>query len=62
MLSSRRGSDLRVAMLACCQRRSVAVAVVKVGLLYSATHMVDQEQRALTTSEVAVDWQEPVVV
>ena len=24
--------------------------------------MVDQEQRALTISEVAVDWQEPVVL
>jgi len=24
--------------------------------------MVDQEQRALTTSEVAVDWQEPMVL
>jgi len=35
---------------------------VKVGFLYSATYMVDQEQRALTISEVAVDWQEPVVL
>jgi len=24
--------------------------------------MVDQEQRALTISEVAVDWQDPVVL
>jgi len=35
---------------------------VKVGFLYSATYMVDHEQRALTISEVAVDWQEPVVL
>ena len=35
---------------------------VKVGFLYSATYMVDQEQRALTISEVAADWQEPVVL
>jgi len=28
---------------------------VKVGFLYSATYTVDQEQRALTISEVAVD-------
>jgi len=28
---------------------------VKVGFLYSATYMVDQEQRASTISEVAVD-------
>ena len=35
---------------------------VKVGFLYSATYMVDHEQRALTISEVEVDWQEPVVL
>jgi len=35
---------------------------VMVGFLYSATYMVDHEQRALTISEVAVDWQEPVVL
>jgi len=35
---------------------------VKVGFLCSATYMVDQEQRALTISEVAVDWQEPLVL
>jgi len=35
---------------------------VKVGFLHSTTYMVDQEQRALTISEVAVDWQEPVVL
>ena len=35
---------------------------VKVGFLYGATYMVDQEQRALTVSEVAVDWQEPMVL
>ena len=35
---------------------------VKVGFLYSSTYMVDQEQRALTISEVAVDWQEPMVL
>jgi len=35
---------------------------VKVGFLYSTTYMVDHEQRALTISEVAVDWQEPVVL
>ena len=35
-----------------------------VGFLYklSATYKVDQEQRALTILEVAVDWQEPVVL
>jgi len=33
-----------------------------VGFLYSATYMVDQQQHALTISEVAVDWQEPMVV
>jgi len=31
-------------------------------VLISATYMVDQEQRALTISEVAVDWQEPMVL
>jgi len=35
---------------------------VNVRFLYSATYIVDQEQRALTTSEVAVDWQEPMVL
>jgi len=35
---------------------------VKVGFLYSTTYMVDQEQHALTISEVAVDWQDPVVL
>ena len=35
---------------------------VKVGYLYSATYVVDQEQRTLTISEVAVDWQEPMVL
>ena len=35
---------------------------VKVGFLYSATYMVDHEQRALAISEVAVDWQELVVL
>jgi len=35
---------------------------VKVGFLYSATYMVDQEQRALAISEVAVDWQLPMVL
>jgi len=35
---------------------------VKVWFLYSATYMVDHEQRALTISEVAVDWQDPVVL
>ena len=35
---------------------------VKVGFLYSATYMVDQEQCALTISVVAGDWQEPVVL
>ena len=35
---------------------------VKVAFLYSAAYMVDQEQRALTISEVAVDWQEPMVL
>jgi len=35
---------------------------LKVGFLHSATYMVDHEQRALTISEVAVDWQEPVVL
>jgi len=35
---------------------------VKVGFLYSTTYMVDQEQCALTISEVAVDWQEPMVL
>jgi len=38
------------------------VVNVKVWFLHSATYMVDQEQRALTISEVAVDWQEPVVL
>ena len=33
---------------------------VKVGFLYSVTYMVDQEERALTISEVAVDLQEPI--
>ena len=38
--------------------RKVKLTVeVKVGFLYSATYMVDQEQRALTISEVAVDRQ-----
>jgi len=37
-------------------------AKVKVGFLYSTIYMVDQEQRALTISEVAVDWQEPMVL
>ena len=41
----------------------VAIKVkVKVGFLCSTAYMVDQEQRALTISEVAVDWQEPVVL
>ena len=31
-------------------------------IIHSATYMVDQEQRALTVSEVAVDWQEPTVL
>jgi len=31
-------------------------------VLFGATYMVDQEQHALTISEVAVDWQEPVVL
>jgi len=45
-----------------CRRLKVKVKV-KVGFLYSATYMVDQEQpRALTISEVAVDWQEPMVL
>jgi len=35
---------------------------VKVGFLYSTTYMLDQEQRTLTISEAAVDWQEPVVL
>jgi len=35
---------------------------VKVGFLYSTTYMVDQEQCTLTISEVAADWQEPVVL
>ena len=35
---------------------------VKVGFLYSATYVVDQEQHALTISEVAVDWQKPMVL
>ena len=42
---------------ACCRK-----VKVKVVFLYSATYMVDQEQRALTISEMAVDWQEPVVM
>jgi len=33
---------------------------VKVGFLYST--MLDQEQCALTISEVAVDWQEPMLL
>jgi len=35
---------------------------VKVKFLHSAAYMVDQEQCALTTSEVAVDFQEPMVL
>jgi len=35
---------------------------LKVGFLHSATYMVDHEQRSLTISEVAVYWQEPVVL
>jgi len=35
--------------------KTVVVVKVKVGFLYSTTYMVDQEQRALTVSEVAVD-------
>jgi len=35
---------------------------VKVGFLYSATYTADQEQRALTISQAAVDWQEPMVL
>jgi len=35
---------------------------VKVAFLYSATYMVYHERRTLTISEVAVDWQEPVVL
>jgi len=31
-------------------------------ILRSSTYMVDHEQHALTISEVAVDWQEPVVL
>jgi len=42
--------------------KSILKVKVKVGFLYSATYMVDHEQRALTISEVAVDWQEPVVL
>ena len=42
--------------------RSDAKVKVKVGFLYSATYTVDQEQRASTILEVAVDWQEPVVL
>jgi len=34
---------------------------VKVGFLYTDTYVVDKEQHALTISEVAVDWQEPMV-
>jgi len=41
---------------------SVPKAKVKVGFLYSATYMADQEQRALTISEVAVNWQETTVL
>ena len=41
---------------------SVLKVKVKVGFFHSATHMVEPEQRALTISEVAVDWQEPVVL
>jgi len=35
---------------------------VKVGFLYSTTYMVDQEQRAFTIPEVAVDWRVPLVL
>jgi len=42
--------------------RSDVKVKVKVGFLYSATCMVDQEQRALAISEVAIDWQEPMVL
>jgi len=40
----------------------MVVVKVNIGFLYSATCMVDQEQCALTISEVAVDWQEPMVL
>jgi len=44
--------------------RAGGYVFVKVRFLYRATYMVslDQEQRALTISEVAVDWQEPTVL
>jgi len=48
-----------------CIIQVVAIKVkvkVKVGFLCSAAYMVDQEQCALTISEAAVDWQEPVVL
>ena len=35
---------------------------VQVGFLYSATYTVEPEQRILTISEVAVDWQETMVL
>jgi len=42
--------------------RSQQKVKVKVGFLYRAIYTVDQEQHALTISEVAVDCQEPVVL
>jgi len=54
---------VKTAMLEMVQgNRSFRKPKVKGGFLYSATCMVDQEQRALTISEVAVDWQEPMVL
>jgi len=41
--------------------RALVKVKVKVGFLYSATY-TKPEQCALTISEVAVDWQEPVVM
>jgi len=56
--------DVKTLLVGCVQveTQDFYIQLVKVGFLYSAAYMVDQEQRALTTSEVAVDWQEPVVL
>jgi len=56
--------DVKTLLVGCVQveTQDFYIQLVKVGFLYSATYMVDQEQRALTISEVAVDWQEPVVL
>jgi len=59
-MQSARGTG--VSLLCVCHVCVCVKVKVKVGFLHSATYMVDHEQHTLTISEVAVDWQEPVVL